>query len=179
MRAILEDVRSSVSITANALPDGTRYNRDNVVATLAFQDGSIASVSYLANGDRSIPKEQFEVFCEGKVGQIGDFCTLELACDGKTKRTKARCDKGHACEIGLTLEPIRRGASPPSHSEELMEVSRRRSLSKKRSATGKFGFLAGPHMLRPGDEFKRRISDCRFVNLRSRSFQILSLKSTI
>jgi hypothetical protein len=123
MRAILEDVRSSVSITANALPDGTRYNRDNVVATLAFQDGSIASVSYLANGDRSIPKEQFEVFCEGKVGQIGDFCTLELACDGKTKRTKARCDKGHACEIGLTLEPIRRGASPPSHSEELMEVS--------------------------------------------------------
>ena len=124
-------------------------------------------------------KSSLRCSVKGKVGQIGDFCTLELACDGKTKRTKARCDKGHACEIGLTLEPIRRGASPPSHSEELMEVSRRRSLSKKRSATGKFGFLGGPHMLRPGDEFKRRISDCRFVNLRSRSFQILSLKSTI
>ena len=133
------------------------------MATLAFKDGSIASVSYLANGGRSIPKEQLEVLCEGKVGQIGDFCTLELARDGKTKRTKARCDKGHACEIGLTPEPIRRGASPPSHSKSSWKFPRRRSLSKKRSATGKFGFFAGPHMLRPGDEFKRRISDCRFA----------------
>ncbi len=56
-----------VSVSANALPDGTRYNRDNVIATLAFQDGSIANLSYLANGDRSVPKEEFEVFCEGKV----------------------------------------------------------------------------------------------------------------
>ena len=64
-----------VSVTANALPDGARYNRDNVVATFAFLDGSIASVSYLANGDRSIPKEQFEVFCESKVGRIEDFCS--------------------------------------------------------------------------------------------------------
>ena len=74
---------ASVSVAANALPDGARYNRDNVVATLTFQDGSIATISYLANGDRAVPKEQFEVFCEGKVGRITDFCTLELAREWK------------------------------------------------------------------------------------------------
>jgi hypothetical protein len=54
------------SVTAHALPDGARYSRDHVVATLTFQDGSVASLMYLANGDRSVPKEQFEVYCEGK-----------------------------------------------------------------------------------------------------------------
>jgi predicted dehydrogenase len=49
---------SVVSVRANVLPDGARYNRDNVVATLAFRDGSIANVLYLADGDRSVPKEQ-------------------------------------------------------------------------------------------------------------------------
>jgi predicted dehydrogenase/threonine dehydrogenase-like Zn-dependent dehydrogenase len=115
--------RDMVSVAASALPDGTRYNRDNVVATLRFQDGSIATVAYLANGDRSVPKEQFEVFCEGKVGRIQDFCTLELARDGKTRRTKARRNKGHEREIALTLEAIRQGGCSPIPFEELMEVS--------------------------------------------------------
>ena len=112
-----------VSVTANALPDGARYNRDNVVATFTFQDGSIASISYLANGDRSVPKEQFEVFCEGKVGRINDFRVLELARDGKTRRTRAGRDKGHEREIALTLDAIRHGGCSPIPFEELMDVS--------------------------------------------------------
>jgi predicted dehydrogenase len=115
--------RDMVSVTANALPDGTRYNRDNVVAILRFEDGSIATVAYLANGDRSIAKENFEVFCEGKVGRIHDFCSLELARDGNTRRTKARRDKGHEREIELTLEAIRQGGCSPIPFEELIEVS--------------------------------------------------------
>jgi len=45
---------------------------------------------YVANGDRSIPKEQFEVSCEGKVGRIEDFRVLALARDGKASRATAR-----------------------------------------------------------------------------------------
>ena len=92
-------------------------------ATLTFQGCSIATLSYLANGDRSVPKEQFEVFCDGKVGRIDDFCTLELARDGKTNRTKARRDKGHEREIELTMDAIRRGGCSPIPFEELVEVS--------------------------------------------------------
>jgi predicted dehydrogenase len=111
------------SVAANALPDGARYNRDNVVATLIFQDGSIANISYLANGDRAVPKEQFEVFCEGKVGRITDFRTLELARGGKTRRTRAGQDKGHQREIELTVDAMRGGGCSPVPFEELVEVS--------------------------------------------------------
>jgi predicted dehydrogenase len=114
---------SILSVAANALPDGARYNRDNVVATLIFQDGSIANISYLSNGDRSVPKEEFEVFCEGRVARISDFSTLELASNGKSKRSKARRDKGHEREISATLEAIRSGGSSPIPFAELMEVS--------------------------------------------------------
>ena len=55
-----------VSVAANALPDGARYNRDNVVATLRFQDGSIASVAYLANGDSSVAKEELRSVLRGQ-----------------------------------------------------------------------------------------------------------------
>ena len=77
---------------AHALPDGSRYNRDNVAATLSFLDGSIASLIYVANGDKSVPKEHFEVFCEGGIGIINDFCALELSRDGKTVSKKSRRD---------------------------------------------------------------------------------------
>jgi predicted dehydrogenase/threonine dehydrogenase-like Zn-dependent dehydrogenase len=128
--------REMVSVAANALPDAARHNRDNVVATLRFQDGSIATVAYLANGDRSVPKEQFEVFCEGKVGRINDFCTLELARDGKTRRTKARRNKGHEREIEVTLDAIRQGACSPIPFEELMEVSEATIAIEEAIATG-------------------------------------------
>ena len=111
------------SVAANALPDGARYNRDNLVATLIFQDGSIANISYLANGDRAVPKEQFEMFCEGKVGRITDFRTLDLARGGKTRRTRAGQDKGHQREIELTVDAMRRGGCSPVPFEELVEVS--------------------------------------------------------
>jgi predicted dehydrogenase/threonine dehydrogenase-like Zn-dependent dehydrogenase len=112
-----------VAVTANGLPDGLRYNHDNVVATLSFRDGSIANLLYLANGDKSIPKEHFEVFCEGGVARIDDFCVMELTRGGKTRRTKSRRNKGHEREIQVTIEAMRAGRSAPIPFEELAEVT--------------------------------------------------------
>jgi predicted dehydrogenase len=112
------------SLTARALPDGSRYSRDNVAVTLSFIDGSIASLLYLANGDKAIGKEYFEVFCEGGVAILDDFCTLELTRNRKTHRTKSRRDKGHSREIQLTVAAMRAGAPSPIPFEELVEVSR-------------------------------------------------------
>ena len=112
-----------VSLTAHAIPDGARYNRDNVVTTISFQDGSIANVIYLSNGDRSVSKEQYEVFCEGKVGRIDDFRVLELARGGKSRCSKAKRDKGHAREIEVTLEAMRSSGGSPIPFEELIEVT--------------------------------------------------------
>lgn len=112
-----------VGVTAKALPDGARYNRDNIVAILSFRDGSIANLLYLANGDKSIAKEHYEVFCEGSVACIRDFLTLELTRGGKTQRAKAGRDKGHNREIERTVEAMRGMVPSPIPFEELLEVS--------------------------------------------------------
>jgi len=134
-----------VSVTANALPDGARYNRDNVIATLSFRDGSIANLLYLANGDKSIPKEYFEVFCEGSVACIRDFCTLDLTRGGKTQRTKARRDKGHNREVELTVEAMRRGGQSPIPFEELAEVSEATIAIEEAIATAQLVPLRATH----------------------------------
>jgi len=112
------------SVSARALPDGSRYNRDNIAVMLSFADGSIANLLYLANGDKAVSREYFEVFCEGAVAILDDFRILELTRDGKTTRAKSRRDKGHARELHLTLEAVRTGAPSPIAFEELLEVSR-------------------------------------------------------
>lgn len=115
--------RTIRSVTAHALPDGSRYNRDNVSATLSFADGSVANLIYVASGDKSVPKEYFEVFCEGGVGILKDFCELELSRNGRTSKTKSRRDKGHNREIELTLEAMRNRDSAPIPFEQLVEVT--------------------------------------------------------
>ena len=115
--------RPILTVSAHALPDGSRYNRDNVAATLSFQDGSIANLVYVANGDKSVPKEYFEAFCESGVGIINDFCTLELSRDGKTARTTGRQDKGHNREIVQTIKAMQNGDPSPIPFEQLAEVT--------------------------------------------------------
>ena len=111
------------SVQAAALPNGTRYHQDNVSATLRFQDGSIANLLYLANGDKAVAKEYFEVFCGGSVARLEDFRTLSLTRNGKTKRTKLKRDKGHRSQLESTIAAIRSGQPAPIFFQELVEVA--------------------------------------------------------
>lgn len=40
---------------------------DNMAVTVKFKDGSVGNLTYLGNGDKSLPKENIEVFPEGKL----------------------------------------------------------------------------------------------------------------
>lgn len=114
-----------VSVSARALPDGGRYCQDNVSMTLAFPDGSLAVVDYLANGDKSFPKERVEVFCGGGVAVLDDFRSLETVRDGRRRLRKLpRQDKGHAGEMLAFAEAITRGGPPPIPYEQLVGVTR-------------------------------------------------------
>ena len=62
-----------VSVSAQALPDLGRYRQDNALITLTFPDGSLGSLAYLANGDKSVAKERVEVFCGGTVAAKAEF----------------------------------------------------------------------------------------------------------
>ena len=112
------------SVSAAALPNGARYSGDNLSVTVAFLDGSIANIIYVANGDKAVGKESFEVFCEGSIGRIDDFDTVELVRGGKVSRTKGGRDKGHRAEIAATLAAMAAGAEAPIPFAELVEVAR-------------------------------------------------------
>jgi len=124
------------SVAATGLPNGTQYASDNVAVALTFADGSVANLLYLTNGDRSIPKEFFEVFCQGAIARLHDFRTLELARNGKIQKFKSIPDKGHRRELQLTIEAIRSGKPSPISFEELVEVTETTFLVQQALATG-------------------------------------------
>jgi predicted dehydrogenase len=112
-----------VSVSAAALPDGGKYREDNVSMTFTFADGSIGVVDYLANGDKSFPKERVEVFCGGLVAVLDDFRVLETVRNGKKKTAKLWSqDKGHFNEMQALVSAIRSG-HPPIPYEQLIGVT--------------------------------------------------------
>ncbi len=114
-----------ISVNAYALPNNGKYRDDNVSMTFTFPDGSIGVVDYLANGDKSFPKERLEVFCEGMVAVIDDFRMLEIVKDGKKKEEKlAAQDKGWKDEMRAFARSIREGGEPPIPYEQLIGVTR-------------------------------------------------------
>lgn len=123
------------SVAATALPNGAQYKSDNLAVVLKFADGSIANLLYLANGDRSVPKEFFEIFCQGSVARLDDFRTLELVRNGKLQKFKSAQDKGHRREIQLTIDAIRSGGPSPIPFEELVEVTETTFLIQQALAT--------------------------------------------
>ena len=130
------------TVTATGLPNVTQFASDNVAVTLKFADGSVANLLYLANGDRSIPKEYFEVFCQGAIARLHDFHTLELARNGKVQKLKSLQDKGHRRELQLTIEAVRAGKPSPISFEELVEVTETTFLVHQALATGQVIQLA-------------------------------------
>ena len=111
------------TVSAAALSNGNRYNFDNVSATLTFTDGSIANLLYLANGDSSVGKEYFEVFCENSVARLDDFELLELVRDKKKTRFKSSRDKGHRRELQLTVHAMVSRSESPIPFDEIVEVT--------------------------------------------------------
>jgi len=104
---------------------GSSCSLDTAQISLEFHDGSIASIQYYANGDRSFPKERVEVFADGKILQLENFRVLRgFGWPGfRTYRTWKQ-DKGHSACIRAFLNAVNSGASSPIPVNEILEVSR-------------------------------------------------------
>jgi predicted dehydrogenase/threonine dehydrogenase-like Zn-dependent dehydrogenase len=115
-----------VLVRASALPDGGRYNQDNVSMTFRFADGSLGVVDYLANGNKNAAKERVEVFCGGKIGLLNDFRTLELISETNHINEHAflRQDKGHQASWNAFCDAIQKGSGPTIPYEQLLAVTR-------------------------------------------------------
>jgi predicted dehydrogenase/threonine dehydrogenase-like Zn-dependent dehydrogenase len=115
-----------VEVTTQGLPDNGKYSEDNVVITFEFPDGSIGVVSYMANGDKSFPKEHLEVFTGGRIAVLHDWRKLELVEKGRRKviRNILRQDKGHKDAWRTFLEAVQDDQAPPIPYDQLIGVTR-------------------------------------------------------
>ncbi len=115
-----------INVSAQSLPDGGIYHEDNVILNFTFGNGSIGSVSYFANGDKSFPKERVEVFGGGRAAVLDDFRSLQLTLNGKTKKMRSylRQDKGHLNVLKNFFCAIQNNGEPPVPYDQLIGVTK-------------------------------------------------------
>lgn len=94
--------------------------------SLTFEDGSIGTIHYLANGNKAYPKERIEVFCAGRVLRLDNFRSLRgWGWPGFRRKWLWRQDKGQAGCVEAFVRGIENGEpEAPIPFDELMEVSR-------------------------------------------------------
>jgi polar amino acid transport system substrate-binding protein len=100
-------------------------NDDSVFITLRLANGSNASIAYLAEGDRGLPKERIEIFGGGKSFVIDDFRTAGAWQNGRETKTKLReQDKGQKDEVRAVCAMVRDGTPSPIALEDLAATTR-------------------------------------------------------
>jgi len=102
-----------------------QVTNDKATLTLEFEDGSVGVIHYLANGDRSFPKERLEIFCAGRVLQLDNFRTLRgWGWKGFRKLGLWRQDKGQSACAAAFVAAVKQGQPSPIPPAEIFEVSR-------------------------------------------------------
>ena len=100
-------------------------NRDTFTIQLGFENGSIGTVHYFANGHKSYPKERLEVFYDGKILILDNFRSLQaVGVSGLRKKRLRSQDKGHKAEAKGFVAAVEGRQGPLIPLDELFEVSR-------------------------------------------------------
>ncbi len=103
------------SVDAIAIkPTTGHYSRtDNFVATIRFQDGSVATLTYTALGATAYPKEKLDIFCDGKVISLDDYSCLDVVGFGDWHLDGRKEDKGQKEELIAFSEVLQKGGEWP------------------------------------------------------------------
>jgi predicted dehydrogenase/threonine dehydrogenase-like Zn-dependent dehydrogenase len=110
-------------VFASRVPDPFGHD-DTVAINLEFTNGSIASILYFANGDRSLAKEYVEVFQAGTCAVIRDFRELEFHGRRPQKKRLLAQDKGQKHMIGAVFDSLENGKPAPITAAETFAVHR-------------------------------------------------------
>jgi predicted dehydrogenase/threonine dehydrogenase-like Zn-dependent dehydrogenase len=89
--------------------DGELLLSQNLAVTMSFADGSVAVITYAADGHPGVEKERIEVLGRGRSALLVDFADVTL--DGALAR-KSPQDKGHRASVREAVDPEQ--GKPPS-----------------------------------------------------------------
>lgn len=138
-----------VEVSTRSLPNNGDYSDDNVMISLQFANGSLGTIDYLANGDRTYSKERVEVFGGKSTAVLEDFRLLELVQNGKKQviRSRFRQDKGHLGEWRAFVNSIRSGGHPPIAFEEIIATTLATFAAVSSRSAGKSVSFEAPAVL--------------------------------
>jgi predicted dehydrogenase len=122
MLYLTESKINTVSATMTGERVATR--EDKMSITLGFEDGSVGTVNYFANGSKSYPKEQLQIFSDERVLEIENFRrTVGYGFKGFKNFKTFRQDKGHTAEFAAFVERLRSGGEAVIPLDELINVT--------------------------------------------------------
>jgi predicted dehydrogenase len=109
---------------------------ETVTASIRFGD-TVASISYLTQGNPSLPKEYLEVYGRDSIGVIRDFKEVELIRDRKTRRIKKRrVEKGYREELEAFFTAVQGIVPPPIPFEEMVYSTKATMAIRESISTG-------------------------------------------
>jgi polar amino acid transport system substrate-binding protein len=104
--------------------DANSPNDDSVAVTLKFENGSVGVITYLSNGDSSVPKERIELFSTGRTAVIDNFQSLKLHQQGTTTEHRlSTTEKGHREEVRQFLAAVQTGGPSPIDFKSLVTTT--------------------------------------------------------
>jgi predicted dehydrogenase/threonine dehydrogenase-like Zn-dependent dehydrogenase len=101
-------------------------NGADLLATLQYADGSLATITYATDGDARFPKETFDVSGGGRNARLDNFTRATVwSRSGKdVKRSYSGQDKGQRAEVAAFVEAVRTGAPMPIGLDSLVATTR-------------------------------------------------------
>lgn len=112
---------------------GSHGTSDTASIDLAFEDGSVATVHYFANGSKRYPKERVEVFTGGRVLVNDNYRTMRAyGWPGVRTIRLLSQDKGHRAGVAAFLDAVRTEGEAPIPLAEILEVAQVSLLAARR-----------------------------------------------
>jgi len=97
---------------------------DNFVATIAYGDGSVCTLTYTALGSKEYPKERMDIFCDGRVISMDDYKQVRaVGTKGKGWQSTS-AQKGQFEELKALSAALKGGQAWPIALADLLSTSR-------------------------------------------------------
>ena len=118
-------MNGSLPVSVHAAVMSSSHNlNDTVNISLSYQNGSIGTISYFANGDRAVPKERIEIYAHGCTAVLNDFKSLTIYANGKKKEKKLLSqDKGQKNEVQAFIAAVLNGTGDVVPFEEMYSTT--------------------------------------------------------
>lgn len=112
-----------VRVFASRVPDPFGHS-DTVSINIEFQNGSIATVHYFANGNKALSKERIEVYQAGTCAVLDDFRRLEYYGRKLIHKKLPAQDKGQKTMVQAIFSSLKTGSAAPVPPHEIFAAHR-------------------------------------------------------